>query len=92
MNAAEGETVEFRCEASGSPEPEIKWIYNGKPLEVAPPNPRRSVSNNRIVISNLEKKDTANYGCNATNSIGYVYKDVYVNVLGVLIVHLPFNL
>ena len=32
-------------------------------------------------ISNLQKSDTANYGCNATNSIGYVYKDVYVNVL-----------
>ncbi|KAL3290227.1 hypothetical protein HHI36_023584 [Cryptolaemus montrouzieri] len=81
INAAEGETVEFRCEASGAPEPEIKWIYNGKPLEYAPPNPRRSVSTNKILIQNLDKNDTANYGCNATNSLGYVYKDVYVNVL-----------
>ena len=24
---------------------------------------------------------TGNYGCNASNSLGYVYKDVYVNVL-----------
>lgn len=29
----------------------------------------------------MSKKDTGNYGCNATNSEGYVYKDVYVNVL-----------
>lgn len=33
------------------------------------------------MITNLQKNDTGNYGCNATNSLGYVYKDVYVNVL-----------
>ena len=39
------------------------------------------VSTNKIVISGLTKEDTSNFGCNATNSLGYVYKDVYVNVL-----------
>lgn len=82
INAAEGETVTFRCEASGVPEPQIKWIHNGKPIQEAPPNPRRKVSSNKIVIEQLTMKDTGNYGCNATNSYGYVYKDVYVNVLG----------
>ncbi|XP_008200376.1 neuroglian isoform X4 [Tribolium castaneum] len=81
QNAAEGETVEFRCEAGGVPKPEIKWIHNGKPISEAPPNPRRRVENNRIVIERLVESDTGNYGCNATNSLGYVYKDVYVNVL-----------
>lgn len=81
VNAAEGETAEFRCEAGGVPKPEIKWIYNGKPITEAPPNPRRNVKNNRIIIERLTKADTGNYGCNVTNSLGYVYKDVYVNVL-----------
>ncbi|XP_063242824.1 neuroglian isoform X3 [Bacillus rossius redtenbacheri] len=81
INAAEDETVEFRCEASGEPKPQIKWIYNGMPISQAPPNPRRTVNPNSIRIEKLDKTDTANYGCNATNSIGYVYKDVYVNVL-----------
>lgn len=81
QNAAEDETVEFRCEASGVPEPKIEWIYNGKPISEAPTNNRRSVSTNKIIIERLTKKDTGNYGCNATNSLGYVYKDVYVNVL-----------
>ncbi|KAK0095060.1 hypothetical protein PV326_009321 [Microctonus aethiopoides] len=81
INAAEDETVEFRCEASGVPEPDIKWIHNGKPIKEAPPNPRRKLSKNSIVIEKLKKSDTGNYGCNATNSEGYVYKDVYVNVL-----------
>lgn len=81
VNAAEDETVEIRCEASGVPVPEIKWIHNGKPISEAPPNNRRKVTPNSIIIERLVKKDTGNYGCNATNSLGYVYKDVYVNVL-----------
>ncbi|RZB77529.1 neuroglian, partial [Asbolus verrucosus] len=81
LNKAEGETAEFRCEAGGVPTPEIKWIHNGKPIAEAPPNPRRRVESNRIIIERLTKNDTGNYGCNATNSLGYVYKDVYVNVL-----------
>lgn len=80
-NKAEDETVEFICEAGGFPEPEIKWIHNGKPLSEAPSNPRRKVYKNKIVIENLIKNDTGNYGCNATNNLGYVYKDVYINVL-----------
>ena len=82
VNAAEGETVEFQCEASGVPEPQIKWIHNGVPIDQSHPNVRRKVGSNKIVIENLVKNDTGNYGCNATNSLGYVYKDVYVNVLG----------
>lgn len=82
MEGAEGETAVIRCEASGNPEPVIKWIHNGRPLSEAPLNPRRSVTSNSITITPLTKNDTGNYGCNATNSHGYVYKDVYINVLG----------
>ena len=78
---AEDETAEFHCEAQGSPAPEIKWIHNGKPIDESPLNARRKVFPNRIVIEKLQKSDTGNYGCNATNSIGYVYKDVFLNVL-----------
>ncbi|XP_065166394.1 neuroglian isoform X2 [Atheta coriaria] len=81
INAAEDESVEFRCDATGVPKPQIKWIHNGKPIAEAPPNPRRKVGPNTISIERLVKRDTGNYGCNATNSLGYVYKDVYVNVL-----------
>ncbi|CAH1639978.1 unnamed protein product [Spodoptera littoralis] len=80
QNLAEGETAEIKCEAGGTPVPKITWIHNGKPIEQAEPNSRRQVNSNSIVITNLVKKDTGNYGCNATSSIGYVYKDVYINV------------
>lgn len=81
QNAAEDETVEFQCSAYGIPKPTIKWIHNGKPISESPPNDRRTINTNSIVIRKLNKKDTGNYGCNATNSLGYVYKDVYLNVL-----------
>ncbi|KAK2722794.1 hypothetical protein QYM36_003103 [Artemia franciscana] len=82
VRAAEDDTAVFRCEASGKPAPEIQWIHNGKPIESFPSNPRRKVRPNEIVIEKLTKQDTGNYGCNATNSLGYAYKDVYLNVLG----------
>lgn len=80
QNLAEGETAVIQCKAGGTPEPMIQWVHNGKPIEQAEYNPRRQVSANAIVITDLVKKDTGNYGCNATNSNGYVYKDVYINV------------
>ncbi|XP_068158953.1 neuroglian isoform X1 [Drosophila tropicalis] len=81
QNAAEDEEVTFNCKAAGFPEPTIQWIHNGKPIAQSPPNPRRTVTNSFIKIVQLTKADTGNYGCNATNSLGYVYKDVYLNVL-----------
>ena len=81
QTAAEGEEVSFECKADGLPVPEIKWIYNGKPISEVENNPNRIVTSERITIQNLRKMDTGNYGCNATNDIGYIYKDVYVNVL-----------
>lgn len=81
MNAAEEEEVEFRCEAAGIPEPSIHWIYNGKPISEAPYNSRRHISANRIVIQSVTKQDMGNYGCNASNTFGYVYRDVFLNVL-----------
>lgn len=80
QNAAEGESVEFECEASGVPEPEIKWIFNGEPIEQTPSNARRSNEKNKIIIRDVKANDTGNYGCNATNPLGHVYKDVYLNV------------
>lgn len=85
VNRAEGETAEFHCKAWGKPPPKQYWIYNGMPITDAPPNERRIVEPEKIIIYNLTKGDTGNYGCNATNEHGYVYKDVYVNVLGMLV-------
>ncbi|OXA49487.1 Neuroglian [Folsomia candida] len=78
---AEGETAKFQCEAGGRPAPQITWIHNGKHLAEAAPNPRRHQIRNVIFIQNVTKSDIGNYGCNATNRLGYVYKDFYLNVV-----------
>ncbi|MCL4126177.1 UNVERIFIED_CONTAM: hypothetical protein GTU68_009196, partial [Idotea baltica] len=81
QNKAEDEVAIFKCAASGKPEPRIEWIYNGRPIEQAAKKWNREVASDMIKIFNLTAQDTGNYGCNATNDHGYVYKDVYVNVL-----------
>ncbi|KAL7648874.1 UNVERIFIED_CONTAM: hypothetical protein RMT77_000794 [Armadillidium vulgare] len=81
QNKAEEETAVFRCEASGKPQPKIRWIHNGRPIGEKSHQNNIEITTNMIRIFNLSKADTGNYGCNATNENGYVYKDVYVNVL-----------
>ncbi|KAF2895013.1 hypothetical protein ILUMI_11163 [Ignelater luminosus] len=76
-----GDSVELRCVASGIPKPCISWIYNGKSIDDVPSNSRRAIGSQGIVINNITKADTGNYGCKATNPLGYVYKDVFVNVI-----------
>ena len=73
--------VTFECEAHGSPEPTNEWILNGKLIEIAQANRKRTITNNKIVIVDVDEKDTGNYGCNASNHVGYVYKDFYLYVL-----------
>jgi len=85
VTAAEGEQVMFECEAGGQPSPVLKWIHNGKPIKDSPMinDPRYTFNPNSIIIRDLKKSDTGNFGCNATSeeANGYVYKDVFVNVL-----------
>ncbi len=54
QTAAEDEEVTFRCKADGKPTPEVKWIHNGKPLEVRKrfdsPIPQISQINRSILI------------------------------------------
>merc|ERR1719376_1607836 len=40
-------------------------------------------TSSRLVIDSLSQADVANYACNASNSAGYEYKNVIVNILTV---------
>ena len=80
-NAAEGETVEFECEADGAPHPSLQWFMNGQVIEKAPYNRRRKVKDNKLIIEDLLKSDTGVFQCNASNAHGYAFKDFFLNVL-----------
>jgi hypothetical protein len=69
------EEAEFVCEVNGEPDPEIGWTFNGKPIVEEDNHPRRLIEGNKVSIIKLDKSDIGNYGCNATNSYGYVYKE-----------------
>ena len=69
-----GSRVELVCEAEGSPTPRISWTKNGEPVS----------SRSSLVIPSLGQDDVANYACNASNSVGYEYKNVIVNILTVV--------
>lgn len=79
--AAEGESVSFKCEADALPEPRLQWLVNGLPLERAANHPRRRLQGNVLTIDRLERGDTAVYQCNASNALGYAFRNFYVNVL-----------
>lgn len=55
----------------------LKFLFTG-----APHNPRRRIIDNVMIIEGLTKQDTAVYQCNATNELGYAFRDFYLNVLG----------
>ncbi|KAH7725494.1 immunoglobulin I-set domain-containing protein [Aphelenchoides avenae] len=61
----------------------IRWSINGVPLHELPDNDRRLVlDNGRILrIQNLVHDfDTGVYQCNASNPLGYVFANAFVNV------------
>lgn len=77
--------VEFSCEVRGVPEPEIIWTHNGNIIEFtsssAAQTDRVSASKNKLTIKEVIKSDGGNYGCNATNKIGFIYRDFYLDVV-----------
>ena len=45
-------------------------------------NSRRAVVNGVVYYKNLTKADSQVLQCNASNKHGYIFKNVYLNVLG----------
>lgn len=81
INGTENDTVMIKCEAHGRPKPEIKWTFNGQSIDQSLSSLHRKIEINSVTIESLRKNDSGNYGCNATNSVGYIYKDVYLQIV-----------
>lgn len=72
----ENENVTIQCQAHGTPRPEIKWLYNGELI-----TDTKIIINTNLIIQNVTKYNVGNYGCNATNSVGFIFQDVYLNIV-----------
>nr|XP_048713056.1 neural cell adhesion molecule L1-like protein isoform X3 [Caretta caretta] len=74
-------TALLLCEATGKPEPTIKWKRNGIPIDKR--TYRGRVSAGEISITNLQLQDSAVYQCEATNKHGAILATANVNVLNI---------
>jgi hypothetical protein len=68
----DGDSAEFSCQVSGSPEPLIEWLHNGE--KISPSSSRFSAffSGGRatLKISEVQPEDEGEYSCRASNSAG----------------------
>merc|ERR1711971_617980 len=69
-----GKTVKFHCRASGYPSPNIAWTHNGVKLPEF--NDKET-----LIVENVGTENVGTYACNVSNSAGYKFKEVYLNIL-----------
>ena len=63
-----GENVSIQCNASGIPQPVVKWIRRSSP----PPNGRQHDTGGVLKISNALPRDSGDYECVASNKRGVI--------------------
>jgi len=69
-----GKTVKFHCRASGHPSPNIAWTHNGEKLP-------EFKDKETLIIEKVGTDNVGTYACNVSNSAGYKFKEVYLNIL-----------
>ena len=75
------ESVVFKCNATGSPKPQISWFHNGQ--KVAPSNVGRIQINskNELKFTSLQSGDKGTVQCFATNDAGEAISKASLNVI-----------
>lgn len=74
QEVSEGQTVQFKCEVSGIPKPQVTWFLDGIPVR------RREgtievyedVDSHCLCLLRTQARDSGNYSCTATNARGQV--------------------
>ncbi|KAK5863915.1 hypothetical protein PBY51_000902 [Eleginops maclovinus] len=75
----QGEELLLECIAAGVPTPHITWTKNGDNLAVMP-RMRIKNFNKMIQIPKASFEDVGEYGCTATNKLGYIEHTITVRV------------
>ena len=69
--------VEFKCEATGFPRPQIEWKKDGSYENI----PFKSIiKDNSLIIPSIDYKDEGEYTCVATNQLASVEKKFRISV------------
>lgn len=85
MNTTVYGPTEFNCAAADGDSRfnlNFTWIFNGKPIAEWPFNADYQIHSqygkSTLRIDNVTDSHVGNYGCNASNIHGYVYKEAYL--------------
>ena len=86
------QNVNFTCQATGEPVPNISWYFNGVMINVSDTNKymimstsiNTTTTENTLTIYDVTSSDVGNYPCFASNVIGNDSKAGYLQVNGEL--------
>lgn len=73
LKVVENGTLTLDCNSQGQPQPNVKWYFGSQPLN--------SSGTNKHMLEKANASMSGKYSCEATNSIGSVTADFYVEVL-----------
>lgn len=74
-NVTAGASLEIACEADGVPKPHIQWFHNGKAID------RGALGESKLKLKSTASSNCGNYACYAVNKHGFVFKDIYINIV-----------
>lgn len=69
---SEDKKITFHCEARGNPSPHYRWQLNGSDLNLSMEYRYKLNGGNLVVVNPSRNRDTGNYQCFATNSLGTI--------------------
>ena len=83
LKLVEGMSFSIHCPASGIPKPLITWYFNDVVVQNSPKYEILSKFN-RLVVDQIETKDTGQYMCVAENAVGSESESSFISILGKL--------
>lgn len=77
LQVKEGEPVEFNCEATGNPPPQVEWVRVHGVM-----SPESIIRNGLWRLPAASKSDAAEYKCIARNDVGFDERTTILYVAG----------
>uniref|UniRef100_A0A915CRF4 Ig-like domain-containing protein n=1 Tax=Ditylenchus dipsaci TaxID=166011 RepID=A0A915CRF4_9BILA len=76
-----GRSATLMCPATGSPEPTIAWLKDGRSFDYSSTKHRFTNSARQLQILEASGADSGRYTCIATNSVGAADLDIFLTVI-----------